>query len=31
VSAEDHAALVARYGKLTHGFQRLFDALRPEA
>jgi hypothetical protein len=31
LSAEDHAALVARYGELIRGLQRLLDALRPKA
>ena len=31
LSADDHAELVARYGELIRGLQRLLDALRPEA
>jgi hypothetical protein len=31
MSTEDHAELVARYGELIRGLQRLLDALRPEA
>jgi hypothetical protein len=31
MSAEDHAELMARYGELVRGIQRLLDALRPEA
>ena len=30
-SPEDHAQLVARYGELIRGLQRLLDAFRPEA
>jgi hypothetical protein len=30
LSAEDHAELVARYGELIRGLQRLLDALRPK-
>jgi hypothetical protein len=31
MSAEDQAELVAQYGELICGLQRLLDALRPEA
>lgn len=31
LSAEDHAELVARYGELIRGLQRLLDTRRPEA
>ena len=31
LGADDHAELVARYGELIRGLQRLLDALRPEA
>ena len=31
MSAEDHARLLARYGELIRGLQRLLDAFRPEA
>jgi hypothetical protein len=31
MSTEDHAELVARYGEMIRGLQRLHDALRPEA